>query len=60
MYAIGLRIALIKIKEVFMAMDPGFEDCNVDHFLISTCENQFLLIFIDQVDLRNSLEEISK
>ena len=27
------------------------EENNVDHFLISTRENQFLLIFIDQVDV---------
>lgn len=34
-----------------MAMDIGFEESNVDHFLISTRENQFILIFIDQVDV---------
>lgn len=34
-----------------MAMDVGFEENNVDHFLISTRENQFILIFIDQVDV---------
>jgi hypothetical protein len=33
-----------------MAMDIGLEDSNVDHFIISTLENQFLLIFIDQVE----------
>lgn len=39
-----------KIKEVCMAIDTGFEESNVDHFLISTRENQFVLIFIDQMD----------
>lgn len=34
-----------------MAMEIAFEDSNVDHFLISTRENQFLLIFIDQVEM---------
>ena len=31
-------------------MDINFEseESNVDHFLISTRENQFLLIFVDQ------------
>lgn len=33
-----------------MAIDTGFEESNVDHFLISTRENQFVLIFIDQMD----------
>lgn len=33
-----------------MAMEVGFEESNVDHFLISTRENQFLLIFIDRVE----------
>jgi hypothetical protein len=27
------------------------DENNVDHFLISTREDQFLLIFIDQVDV---------
>lgn len=51
MYAIGPRIASILIKEAYMTMDIRLEDSNVDHFLISTCENQFLLIFIDQVEI---------
>jgi len=50
MYAIGPRIASIQIKEAYMGMDVGLEDSNVDHFLISTRENQLLLIFIDQVE----------
>lgn len=41
---------MIEIKEACMAMDVGFEENNVDHFLISTRENQFLLIFIDRVE----------
>lgn len=35
-----------------MAMEVTLEDNNVDHFLISTRENQFLLIFIDQVEAK--------
>lgn len=34
-----------------MDMDEKLEECSVDHFLISTRENQFLLIFIDQVGI---------
>jgi hypothetical protein len=30
-----------------MTIDMGTFDNNVDHFLISTRENQFLLIFVD-------------
>lgn len=39
--------------------DDNFEngECNVDHFLISTRENQFLLIFVDQVT--SVLKEVS-
>lgn len=33
-----------------MAMDAGLDENNVDHFLISTRENQFLLIFIDRIE----------
>jgi hypothetical protein len=51
MCAIGPGIALIQIKEACMAMDIGFEESNVDHFLISTRENQFILIFIDQAEV---------
>lgn len=33
-----------------MGVDNRLEENNVDHFLISTRENQFLLIFVDQVE----------
>lgn len=37
-----------------MDMNLEIEDSDVDHFLISTRENQFLLIFIDQVAIVKS------
>lgn len=33
-----------------MSVSTELEDCNVDYFLISTRENQFLLIFLDQFE----------
>lgn len=42
-------IAILKSTEVSMGIDIEIEESNVDHFLISTRENQFLLIFIDKL-----------
>ncbi len=45
-------------------MDLNFEidDSEVDHFLISTRENQFLLVFLDQVamlkETRSKVEDL--
>lgn len=33
-----------------MSLDKSEDENNVDHFLISTRENQFLLIFINKVE----------
>lgn len=41
-----------------MAADNRLEENNVDHFLISTRENQFLLIFVDQVETSKELLNI--
>lgn len=44
-------------------MNESLKECNVDHFLISTREDQLLLIFVDQVKMEenaryhNSAEE---
>jgi len=40
-----------------MAVDSRLEENNVDHFLISTRENQLLLVFIDQVEAMKSSKE---
>ena len=34
-----------------MSIDKREDENNVDHFLISTRENQFLLIFINQTEV---------
>lgn len=34
-----------------MSLDKSEDEKNVDHFLISTRENQLLLIFINQIDV---------
>ena len=48
MCAIGLMLAIYFIQEAYMDINFESEESNVDHFLISTRENQFLLIFVDQ------------
>ena len=48
MCAIGLMIATYNVKGAYMDKSLEIENNNVDHFLISTRENQFLLIFVDQ------------
>ena len=48
MCAIGLMLAMYYIQEASMDVKFEGEESNVDHFLISTRENQFLLIFVDQ------------
>ena len=43
---------------VFKELEENLEDCSVDYFLISTRENQFLLIFLDQLDaMKGALNE---
>ena len=49
MCAIGLMIATYNVKGAYMDKSLEIENNDVDHFLISTRENQFLVIFVDQV-----------
>ena len=42
-------IATYNVKGAYMDKSLEIENNDVDHFLISTRENQFLVIFVDQV-----------
>lgn len=39
-----------------MNNNPESVELNVDHFLISTYENQLILVFIDELQGQNSLQ----
>lgn len=62
MCAIGPMLATFNIVEVLMDLNFEIDDSEVDHFLISTRENQFLLVFLDQVamlkETRSKVEDL--
>ena len=54
-------LATFSVRGAYMDKNFEIENNDVDHFLISTRENQFLVIFVDQVAMvkaaLNILEE---
>lgn len=56
MCAIGLEVAMTKYKEAAMTMDVQVPKENVDHFVISTRENQLLFLLIRQDEVETQWE----